>query len=467
VEFLNRTSELAMLRRRLAGNSAEFLVIYGRRRVGKTELLAYLASDTRAFFFAATDTVPSQQLRDLTDELARVWGNDLLRAQPLTSWEAALTAIAQYTGHERTLVVLDEFQLLAARSPELETTISRWWRTTGRDLPIVLVLAGSELSFFEDKVLAGSLYGRRTGQLKLEPFTARDAALFHPGYNDEDKVRAYSVCGGMPYYLERFPDTCPLADCLLTEVFERTGLLHDEAELMLRQSIPDPANHIAVLRSIAHGHNRNSQIADRTGLASAHVTKILTSLERLGLAVTLRPVTASPRTKKTAYEIADQFLPFYYRFVEPAKSQLRTSELAATYLTVSVLPALDHHASKTWEQICQQHVLAEAAGVTRVGRWWGQVPKGEGQRTEDREVDVVGVDGSGSTLAIGMCKWTEREIDFVELNLLDRLAPYIGGVTEATHRYLFSRTGFSKRLAAHAATESALHLITPADIYAS
>ena len=206
-------------------------------------------------------------------------------------------------------MVLDEFQLLAARSPELETTISRWWRTTGRDLPIVLVLAGSELSFFEDKVLAGSLYGRRTGQLKLEPFTARDAALFHPGYSDEDKVRAYSVCGGIPYYLERFPDTCTLADCLLTEVFERTGLLHDEAELMLRQSIPDPANHIAVLRSIAHGHNRNSQIADRTGLTSAHVTKILTSLERLGLAVTLRPVSASPRTKKTAYEIepfADQ-----------------------------------------------------------------------------------------------------------------------------------------------------------------
>jgi hypothetical protein len=455
-----------MLGRRLAGGDAEFLIVYGRRRVGKTELLAHLASEARSFFFEATDTVPSQQLRDLTDELARVWGNDLLRAQPLTSWEAALTAIAQYVGHERTLVVLDEFQLLAAQSPELETTISRWWRTTGRDLPIALVLAGSELSFFEDKVLAGSLYGRRTGQLKLEPFTARDAALFHPGYSVEDKVRAYSVCGGIPYYLERFPETSPLADCLLTEVFERTGLLHDEAELMLRQSIPDPANHIAVLRSIAHGHNRNSQIVARTGLASAHVTKILTSLERLGLAVTLRPITASPRTKKTAYEIADQFLRFHYRFVEPARSQLRTSALAATYLNASVLPALDHHASKAWEQICQQHVLRETADVTAVGRWWGQVPNGEGPRTEEREVDVVGVNGAGRTLAIGMCKWTEREIDFDELNLLGRLAPYIGGVAPETHRYLFSRNGFTRRLAAHAATEPMLHLVTPDDIYA-
>lgn len=465
MRFLNRTSELSMLRRRLAGDSAEFLVVYGRRRVGKTELLTHLAAEARSFYFEATDTVPAQQLRDITDELARVSGNELLRAQPLTSWDAVLTAVAQYVGNERTLVVLDEFQLLASQSPDLETTISRWWRTTGRNLPIVLVLAGSELSFFEDKVLAGSLYGRRTGQLKLEPFTARDAALFQPEYSYEDKVRVFSVCGGIPYYLDRFPDTRPLSENLLAEVFERTGLLHDEAELMLRQSIPDPSNHIAVLRSIAHGHNRNNQIASRTGLTTAQVSKILTSLERLGLVLTLRPITASPRTKKTAYEIADQFLRFHYRFVEPGRSQLRTSALASTYLSASVLPALDHHASKTWEDICQEHVLRGVPGVTAVGRWWGQVPKDGGPRTEEREVDVVGIDGTGKTLAIGMCKWTGHTVDFDELNLLDRLAPFIGGVTRDTHRYLFSRNGFTQRLATHAETDPFLTLVVPADIY--
>ena len=454
-----------MLRRRLAGEAAEFLVVYGRRRVGKTELLDHLAGEVRSFYFEATDTVPAQQLRDLTEELARVSGNELLRVQQLTSWDAVLTAIAQFVGKQRTMVVLDEFQLLAAKSPELETTISRWWRTTGRDLPIALVLAGSELSFFEDKVLAGALYGRRTGQLKLEPFTARDAALFHPGYSAEDKVRAYSVCGGVPYYLERFADARPLDEHLLAEVFERTGLLHDEAELMLRQSIPDPANHIAVLRSIAHGFNRNSQIMDRTGLASAHITKILGTLERLGLAGTLRPITASARSKKTAYAITDEFLRFHYRFVEPARSQLRTSALAATYLRDSVLPALDHYASITWEEVSRQHAIGEQAGVTAVGRWWGQVPIGSGPRTEEREIDVVAVDGTGTPLAIGMCKWTNHRVDFDELNLLDRLAPYIEGFTGTAHRYLFSRSGFSARLSAHAVADPTLHLVVPADIY--
>jgi uncharacterized protein len=465
VEFLNRNSELTLLRQRLRDTRAEFLVVYGRRRVGKTELLAHLASEVRSFYFEATDTVPAQQLRDFTDELARVSGDELLQAQPLTSWEAALAAIARYVGDRRTLVVLDEFQLLAAQSPDLETTLSRWWRQTGRDLPIVLVLAGSEISFFEDNVLAGSLYGRRTGQLKLEPFSARDAALFHPGYSYEDKVRVYSVCGGVPYYLERFTDDRPLAQHLLAEVFERTGLLHDEAELMLRQSIADPANYIAVLRSIAHGFNRNNEIVQRTDLAPAHVTKILTTLERLGLAAVLRPVTASQRAKKTTYEITDQFLRFHYRFVEPARSQLRTTTLATAYLNDHVLPDLDHHASRSWEQICQQYVLHREDAVLAIGRWWGQVPVGAGPRSEEREVDVVGVDGGRNPVVLGMCKWTSNEVDFDELNLLDRVAPHIEKFTGTAKRYLFSRSGFSERLIAYSATEPGVCLVTPADIY--
>lgn len=362
-------------------------------------------------------------------------------------------------------MVLDEFQLLVKQSPELETVLSRWWRTTGRHLPVVVILAGSELSFFEDHVLAGQLYGRRTGQLKIEPFLAREAALFHPGYVPENRVRAYSVCGGMPYYLERFADDRPLSEHLLTEVFERTGLLHDEAELMLRQSITDPAGHIAILRSIAHGRTRNNEISQHTGLEPAHITKLLTSLERLGLVERLRPVTASPRAKKIAYRISDQFLRFHYRFVEPARSQLRTNALAAAYLNDTVLPQLDHHASHAWEDICRQHLLRAVPEVSAVGRWWGQVPAPHTKRTEAREIDVVGVDACGTPRAIGMCKWTSHQVDFDELNLLDQLAPHIDGHDGTARRFLFSRNGFSARLSSFAADDPGLTLITPADIY--
>lgn len=463
--FLNREDELAMLRDRLAGDGPELLIVYGRRRVGKTELLGYLASTVRSLYFEATDTVRSDQLRDLTNELAHVSGNEVLRAQPLESWEAALAALAEFVGSRRTLVVLDEFQLLAARSPELETVLSRWWRTTGRHLPIVLVLAGSELSFFEDEVLAGALYGRRTGQLRLEPFMAAESALFHPRYDPENRVRAYSVCGGIPHYLQRFTDGRPLADHLLREVFQRTGLLHDEAELMLRQSIADPANHTAVLRSIAHGHNRNNGVAQRTGLNPAHVTKLVETMERLGLVEQLRPVTASARAKKTAYTIRDHFLRFHFRFVEPAKSQLRTNAAATEYVTDSVLPYFDLHTSTVWEDICREYVLRHAEGVTAVGRWWGQVPSGDGSRTAEREIDIVGVDGERRPHAIGMCTWTSRPVDFDELNLLDRLTPHIDRQVGNPQRYLCSRAGFTQRLRTMATEDTTLHLVTPADIY--
>lgn len=466
MEFLNRADELAMFGQRVSGSAAELLIVYGRRRVGKTELLTHLASTSRSLYFEATDSVKADQLRDFTDELARVSGSDLLKTQPLTSWEAALAAVAQFVGEERTIVVLDEFQLLAKQAPELESVLSRWWRTTGRTLPLVLILAGSELSFFEGEVLAGRLYGRRTGQLKVTAFLAREAALFHPGYAAEDRVRTYSVCGGIPYYLERFTDDRPLAEHLLDEVFERTGLLHDEAELMLRQSITDPANHSAVLRSIAHGHNRNSSISNRTGLEPAHVTKILNSLEKLGLVERLRPITASPRAKKIAYRISDPFLRFHYRFVDPARSQLRTRELAGAYLRDSVLPELDHHASLAWEDICREHVLRGVPEVSSVGRWWGQVPTGEGRRTVEREIDVVGVDAGGTPVVLGMCKWTSNEVDFDELNLLDRLASHVDGQRGDARRFLFSRSGFTTRLRSFAEQEARLTLVTPEDIYA-
>lgn len=465
MSFLNRAGEVALLEQRLASDRAELLVVYGRRRIGKTELLAHMAAGTRSVHFEATASVAMDQLRDLSAELGRVWGNKLLTTQPLTSWEAALTAVGQFAEGQRTLVVIDEFQLLAQQAPELETVLSRWWRTTGRRLPLVLILAGSELSFFEDRVLAGQLYGRRTGQLKLEPFLARDAALFHPNYSEADKVRAFSVCGGVPYYLDRFIDDRPLRDHLLAEVFLRTGLLHDEAELMLRQSIADPSSHIAVLRSIAHGHNRNNAIGQRTGLSPGHVTKLLDSLERLGLVRRVRPVTVSPRSKKTAYAIADHFLRFHYRFVDPAKSQLRTQVSAAAYVSEVVWPQLDHHASATWEDICRQHVLRDVEGVNVVGRWWGQVPTGEGRRTQTREIDIVGVGDDRRPVVVGMCKWTAQEVDFNELNLLDRLIPHIAGSTGEEHRYLFSRSGFTARLRRHSTDDRRLTLVRPADIY--
>ena len=187
----------------MGATNAQFLVVWGRRRAGRTELIGRFADGHRSLFFEATNVTRTQQPLDLSDELARVSGNPLLAQQPLTTWDAALTAIAQFAEHERTVVVLDEYQYLAAQEPGLGSVINRWWRSTAQKLPIVLVVAGSEVAFFEREVLSGEMYGRRTGQFHVLPFGYRNAARFHRGYSPEDQIRAYAVCGGMPYYLDR------------------------------------------------------------------------------------------------------------------------------------------------------------------------------------------------------------------------------------------------------------------------
>jgi uncharacterized protein len=468
VEFLNRTDELAALEDQWAARGGRFFVLWGRRRVGKTELLTRFAEGRRALFFEATDTTETAQLRALSQELALASGEELLAQEPLASWRAALAAIARFaSGGERTLVVLDEFQFLAARQPELATLLNTWWRRTGRTLPLVLVVAGSEVSFFRDDVLAGAMYGRRDGQLQLLPFDHRAAALFAPGYSPEDRVRTFAVCGGMPYYLARFTDDRPLADHVLANVLRRDGFLHEEAELLLRQELREPRQYFAVLEAIARGATRNSRIAALTGLDAAQTHQHLAVLERLQLVEQRRPVTAGPRSKRTSYAIRDGFLDFAFRFVEPYRSRLRTHADAERHLHATVLPQLDAFVSKPcWERICREHVRVHEPGAHEVGAWWGKV-RVAARQTEERELDVVAVGAGGEVIATGSCKWTNAPLDYGEEALLTQLETGVPGADAVQRHWFFSRAGFTDRMRQLAAADpDRIRLVTPADVYA-
>ena len=233
----------------MGGARGKVLRVVGTSARRKTELLNRFVAGKRAFFYEATDTTELSQLRSLSEELAVVSGNSLLAAQPATTWEAALAAIEQFASPgERSVVVLDEFQFLVARQSGLETLLNNWWRNTGSQLPLVFIIAGSEVSFFREDVLAGKMYGRRTGQLQLTPFDYRAAALFTPGYSAEDKVRTYSVCGGMPYYLDTWDDSVTVEQNILRNVLRRDGLLHEEASFCCGRSSQTRASTSRCLR---------------------------------------------------------------------------------------------------------------------------------------------------------------------------------------------------------------------------
>jgi len=467
VEFFDRKDELAALEDHWRRPGASFFVLWGRRRVGKTELLAHFARSRRALYFEATDTTERNQLRGLSLELASATGDPLFEQAPLPSWEAALTALAGHARDAPTLVVLDEFQYLAGQQPELPTLLNRWWRTKGRTLPLMLVIAGSAMSFFRDDVLGGRMYGRRTGQLLLRPFDYTSAALFTPGYAAEDRVRTYAVCGGMPYYLQAFDDREPLADQILRHVLYRDGFLHEEPELLLRQELADPRPHASALEAVARGRTRTSEVANATGLSSSQASQVLGALERLGLVEQRRPITAGPTSKKTTWTIVDGFLNFHFRFVEPYRSRLRTRADARLHLERTVVPQLDHFVSKPgWEAICLEH-MRRAEQAASAGAWWGKVRIAP-RRSEEREVDGATIDAAGRITALASCKWTAGPVGVGEATFLTEMRQHIPGAEHAERLYLYSRGGFDRRLIALARREPERYLlVTPADVYAA
>jgi len=514
---VGREGELAVLRDSWTAADARLIVLWGRRRVGKTELLNHFLKGRRALYFKAADAARRDQLRDLSRELARVSPNPPLPSQSLGDWEAALAAIEHYVSAERTVVVLDEFQYLAARDKELESLLNHWWRTTGRRLPLVLVIAGSDVVFFERRIRVGDnvgvgvgdgvgvgvevgesvrggdgvrgdgvrvgeglrggehavaheLYRWSTGQLRVAPLAYRSAALFTPRYGADDKLRTYAVCGGIPRYLECFDDGIPLSENILRHILYRDGFMHDEAELLLRQELREPHNYFSTLRAIAAGRGRSNEIMEWTGLDSAPVRQITAVLERLALVEQRRPVTAGPRSKKTTYAISDGFLRFHFRFVEPYRSLLRTRTGAERHLRQTVLPQLDDFVSEAaFAEVCASHLRAAEPEAVSVGAWWGAVPRNFERRTERRELDAVAVNHRGFVIAVGICNWTTDQLGLAEEALLTGLQGYVAGhyVDRSRIRhYFYARSGFDESLRRLAGSDPGRYrLVSAEDLY--
>lgn len=343
-----------------------------------------------------------------------------------------------------------------------------WWRERAQALPIFLVLCGSEVGFFEREVVgySASAYGRRSGQLRLRPFRAEEVALFLPEWSTEDRIAAYAVFGSMPYYLSHIRSQESLQENILNLILMSDGLLHEEARLLLEQELTDAAGYFSILRAIAAGQTRISQIATRTGVRGgvARVSQMLDILRRMWLVERIVPVTVTnpERSKQSFYRITDPYLRFWFRFVLPFQDRLIDAEGARAHLQRRVMPALDEFISTpAFEEVCQSW-LSRKTDAAMTGRWWGKVRemREAALRDVDRELDAVAVDEHGAVIAVGSCKWTSGEIPYSEKAKLEALARHLA--PEALpDLYFFAREGFARQLAADAKADSRIHLLTP------
>lgn len=454
--FINRCSELELLEKRFASQTAEFFVLYGRRRVGKTELLSRFCEGKRAIFFVA-DLGSEISLRTALSSAinAVLFGPGQMDAV-YSSWEALFQTLGQAAQKERLVVVLDEFPYMVTAHPPIASILQKAWDQSLKNTNIKLILCGSYIGMMEETVLGyqAPLYGRRTAQYLLEPLQFKDARLFFPPFSNEDQVRAYAVYGGTPAYLRTIDTHKSLNANIQEEILTKGSYLYDEVRFVLQQELREPRNYFAILQAIAAGKTRLNEIKQATGLDGA--TAYLDTLQQLHLIERIVPVTeAQPqKSRRGIYRLKDHYLRFWFRYVHPNRSQLERGGIQPIFKN-QVLPEIDDFTSLGFEEICQQYFWQEGLLgkipfiPTNIGRWWDA----------NEEIDFVVV---GATEAVLVeCKWRNKAVGLNVLTDIERKAAIIQ--RELADRQLqfalCSRSGFTPQLHDEAAKRRDVRLL--------
>lgn len=441
--FVNRISELKILEDRYASGKAELFVLYGRRRVGKTELLARFSEGKRAIFFVS-DLGSEISLRT---SLSRAINSVIFGPEQMdaiySNWEALFLALSQAAQKERLVVVLDEFPYMVTAHPPMVSILQKVWDQALKNSKIMLILCGSYIGMMEETVLGYQtpLYGRRTGQYLLEPLQFKDARLFFPGFPDEDQVRTYAVYGGTPAYLQTIDLKKTFKENVKNNIFTRGSYLYDEVRFILQQELREPRNYFAILQAIAGGQTRLNGIKQATGIEGA--TAYLETLQQLHLVEREVPVTETQphKSRRGIYRLKDQYLRFWFRHVHPNRSQLERGGAGAVFES-QVLPEIDHFSSLAFEEICKQYLWS--AGLsgklpflpTNIGRWWNA----------SDEIDLI-VLGEKEAILVE-CKWSNQKTGTNILNDLERKAKLVqSDLGERNIQFILcSRSGHTPQL---------------------
>ncbi|NJF24874.1 ATP-binding protein [Thermococcus sp. Bubb.Bath] len=419
--FMDREEELALLEERLKSGKAQFIVIYGRRRVGKTALILEFLRRHSGVYLLARETSEAKHLERFSLRLAEYFNDPLLKKNPLRSWDAFFEYLS--TKAEKPLIIaIDEFPYLVKDNKALPSILQEYWEMKLSKGKVFLIISGSSVSMMERLLgYKSPLYGRRTAQLKLKPLDFFSAREFLPRYSPEDFVRVYGILGGTPAYLLEFSDEKSLEENF-KGYFRVDSFLYGDALFVLREELDEPRNYFAIMEAIARGKTTLGEITNDTGLERATVGKYLSVLIDLDLVKRELPVTASRKSRKGRYYITDNYFAFWFRYVYPNADLIESGN--GELLVDAVMADIDHYLGGIFEGVAKEFLLRlKKHGelpfkFTRIGRWWH---KGE-------EIDLVALNEREKKALFVEVEWkdlSEREARGI-LKDLRRKAELVG-----------------------------------------
>ena len=461
--FYGRERELSELEKQYTMKGFRFLVLYGRRRVGKTRLLQEFGKDKRTIFHVGMQQTGEAALQAFSrDVLAALPSRDSDFLEKFRSWEDAFRYVARFARAERIVLVIDEYPYIAQAEPMLSSLLQKMIDHDWKETQIFLILCGSSMSFMEHQVLGyqSPLYGRRTAQIKVRPMNYLDGSKFFEHWEPMDRLYAYGICGGIPKYLEFFAEYGDLAAAVKGEFLSLSGHLAEEPTNLMQQEMREPALYNGILAAVASGKTKQNEIAAAVGKETKDITSYLKALMDLEIIEKRQPLEEENR-KKTTYEVCDHLYRFWFRFVPRCRS-LISMDMGDEAWENIIRPELDAYYGKIFETVCLQYVMEQVRiGQLRpvyqaYGKWWGTDPS---SRTEE-DMDVVAA--TREEILVGECKWREEMTGIEVLDLLERRAGLIRR-GRTVHYILFSKSAFTKELKSRAKRESVM-LIEATDL---
>jgi AAA+ ATPase superfamily predicted ATPase len=456
--FVGRKEELNKLNELYESSSFAFAVVYGRRRVGKTTLIREFIKDKRAVYFSAREADGELNLQSFSNDVYKVTANEQAATSLFAGWEQAFAYLGRIANNERLVLVIDEYPYLAGSYPAISSILQAHIDTTFKDSKLFLILCGSSMSFMENQVLGykSPLYGRRTTQFKITPFSFFDSLPFINSFKPKDQAILYGVTGGIPQYLQAI-DAAKTVEKNIIELFlSPSGILFEEPANLLKQELREPATYNRIVEALASGSTRLNEIATHCHMESNKCAKYLKSLIALGIVKKEQPVTDNS-PKRSIYLLDDMMFRFWYRFVFPNMSAIN-QELGSAVYDFEVSEELSAYMGSVFEDICAQYLWLEAKRdalpffPANIGRWWGN----NSRLKRQEEIDILAFRKQQALFC--ECKWTHGHIGQATLDTLisrSELFTY-----QSKWYWLFAKTGFSKGLTESASKQANIRLIT-------
>ena len=443
-QFVDRELELKTLEKQYAKKEASLVIVYGRRRVGKTTLLNEFAKDKNTIYFLATQESESINRNLFREKVASFTQNEVLMNAVVDKWDTIFKAIVAAGHSDRIVVIMDEFQYLGKTNPAFPSVFQRIWDEILYKSNIMVILCGSLISMMVSQTLSyhSPLYGRRTAQIRLKQIPFHYYQDFFDKLSFREQVERYAVTGGVPKYIESFSDNEDIYAGIEENILALSGYLYEEPYFLLQQEVSELGSYFSVLRSIAFGNTKLADISSAIGVKATDLTRTLKTLIDLDLIEREVPVTEKDpdKSKKGLYHIKDNYIRFWFTFIYPNQSDIERGN--TKYVMDKIRKSfVRSHAAFVYEDICLELLSIDMQipyHFSKIGRYWDK----------NTEIDIIAINEEDKVILFGECKYWSNCVDvdiFYDLVEKSKKVAWYQGERKEVF-ILFSMSGYTQRL---------------------